>query len=86
MKPREATDGKGGGSGSGGGQGGGGMADALAQIRKGSVALRHVEATPRPLTRQPSDSIASVLKRKMAQRKALIQRDEDDDDGAGDWD
>ena len=65
------------------------MADALAQIRKGSVALKHVDAAPRKLTRQPSDSIASVLKRKMEQRKALIQRDDDDDDdddGAGDWD
>ena len=65
---------------------GGGMADALEQIRAGGVALRHVEQQPGVPARQPSDSIAEILKRKIAHRKALLTMRDEEEGGGSEWD
>ena len=56
----------------------GGLSASLALIRQGHVPLKHVDpaaaATSKaaPLLREPSGSIASALRRRLAQRKLAL--------------
>ena len=64
----------------------GGLAASLAQIRKGSARLKPVQSAKMPpLTRQQSDSLASVLRRRIAERKAAIGDDGDEDGDEDEW-
>lgn len=70
-----------------GAHGGGGLQDALAQIRSGAVALRHVEqSTMLKPAREASDSLAAVLKRKMAARRGVLATQGEDEEDGGEWD
>ena len=56
----------------------GGLSASLALIRQGHVPLKHVEAAvggakkKPPMQRQPSGSIASALRRRLAERKMAL--------------
>ena len=62
----------------------GGLAASLAQIRKGSVALKHVDRAPPEPARQPSGSLASVLRRRLDERKLLLSGGADNDKSSDD--
>lgn len=66
----------------GGGEGGGevgGFASSLAAIRSGAVKLKHV-SRPSQLQREPSGSLASILRSRLATRQQAMGTDDGDDD------
>lgn len=59
-----------------------GLAASLALIRKGSTQLKPVSREgSAPIARQPSSSLASVLRRRLAERKVAMGDNGDADDG-----
>ena len=70
----------------------GGLAASLELIKSGQAALRQkqdqkkTKGAPQPLQRQPSSSMASVLRRRLEERKAAMGGSDDDEKMEGDAD
>ena len=59
----------------------------MSQIRSGDLSLKAVAPVKEeaPLRRQPSGSLASVLRRRMAERKQALHGEEADGDVEDEW-